>query len=148
MPYLHLGQVVPRVLEVPVGTRADKVSKWRACAQGFLNCMSSRDLSVPSCPWGNPGPLNLLASTSNCYIRPCLDSTPNPTATSPTWGPSGPRYPFAPLTPRGEMSLFWKEMARGQQEQPCAPAALAPQSSSPASLLPCSSEQSQQGSQS
>lgn len=29
-----------------------------------------------------------------------------PTATSPTWGPSGPRYPFAPLTPRGEMSLF------------------------------------------
>lgn len=101
MPYLHLGQVVPRVLEVPVGTRADKVSKWRACAQGFLNCTSSRDLSVPSCPWGNPGPLNLLASTSNCYIRPCLDSTPNSYSHIPYLGSFGASVPLCSFGPTG-----------------------------------------------
>lgn len=51
---------------------------------------------------------------------------PSPPAISPTWGPSGPRYPFAPLTPRGEMSLFWKEMEWGQQEQPCISVAQTP----------------------
>lgn len=90
--------------------------------------MSSGDLSVPNRSWDKPSPLGLSAPASGYSMHPlsCIYRTLGPPATSPTWGPSGPRYPFAPLTPRGETSLFWKEMEWGQQEQPGTSAAHTP----------------------
>lgn len=90
--------------------------------------MSSGDLSVPNRSWDKPSPLGLSAPASGYSMHPlsCIYRTLGPPATSPTWGPSGPRYPFAPLTPRGETSLFWKEMEWGQREQPRTSAAHTP----------------------
>lgn len=77
------------------------------------------------------------ASCTCCSLR-VPGASPTPPGRAPpalTGGPSGPRYPFAPLAPRGETSLFWKETAgvrpcvpprpllipKGTQPPPCPP---------------------------
>lgn len=100
-PYLHLAQVVPHVLEVPVRARADNNCKWGVCAQGFLNYLSSRDLSVSSCPWGKSGPVSLLAFTSNCCIWPCFRSTHNPCSHITYLGSFWASVPLCPFGPTG-----------------------------------------------
>lgn len=77
-------------------------------------------LSDPTCPVPTsrdllpkfPPPLPRSLST-HLSLRVTGSSAPHqppgPAKPPLTWGPSGPRYPFAPLAPRGEMSLFWKK---------------------------------------
>lgn len=58
--------------------------------------MSFRDLSVPICPWGKPGPVSLLASTSNCCEWPCLTSIPSHITYLRSFWASVPLGPFGP----------------------------------------------------
>lgn len=85
--------------------------------------MSSRDLSVPRCPWGKPGPWSLLAPASNCIglcLTSTLDSYSHNTYLATFWA----SVPLLPFGPRGWDVVVLKEIGGGQQEQSCVPVAL------------------------
>lgn len=107
---------------------------------------SLHTLAVTSCSPFSKAPTNL---DSACSLPSCqraslsqrpTSQVPAPTPPQPqdprvpcpgwprplTWGPSGPRYPFAPLTPGGEMSLFWKGTGPCHHRQPPPPDHLLP----------------------
>lgn len=59
------------------------------------------------------GPLNLLASTSNCYIWPFLDSTPNPYSHITYLGSFRASVPLCSFDPTGWNAVVLEGNGKG-----------------------------------